>query len=81
MQRQPITRRPGGSTALRRLIAPTAFLLALPCSACATWVRDQVKVPGTNQRLLVGSDDWPTKKVWVLEDGKIQPVKIVMEKR
>jgi hypothetical protein len=66
----------------KRLIPCLPVLgLALLTSACTTWFNDQIDVPGTNQRLIVGHDGWPFRKAWVMEDGKLQTVKIVRENR
>ena len=67
----------------RRGCALCSFLLALCAlgTACALRPMDQVEVPGTHQRLVVGDDGLPFKKVWVCEDGKIKDVKIVQVQR
>lgn len=62
-----------------------ALALCAPLAAlggCQTFYRDQVDVPGTNQRLIVGSSTvlfGPFAAVWVLEDGKVTRVKVVKE--
>jgi hypothetical protein len=53
------------------------LLPALTGAGCRSWYNGQVEVPGTNQRLVVGSDNWPTKKAWVLVDGKFHPLNVV----
>lgn len=61
---------------------PLLLLACIPLAAgCATPYFDQVKVPNTNQRLAVGHDGWPFRRVWVLEDGKRESVKIVVAKQ
>lgn len=62
----------------------TLVLLATAAfgSACGGSVYyGQVPVPNTNQRLVVGHDSFPSKQMWVIENGKIQPVGIVFEER
>jgi hypothetical protein len=58
---------------LRRALLP---LLAMTAAGCASWFNDQIDVPGTNQRILVGHDGWPNKKAWVLVDGTLHPLTI-----
>jgi hypothetical protein len=61
----------------RLLTAGSLALLAATSSGCATWYHDQIEVPGTNHRIVVGSDNWPTKKIWLLVDGKEQKLNVV----
>lgn len=49
-------------------------------ASCAALVEGKVLVPGTNQRLLVGNNGWPSARIWVEENGVISPVQIRMEK-
>ncbi len=36
----------------------------------------QIEVTGTDQRLIVGHDAWPFKRIWVLENGKFHNVNV-----
>jgi hypothetical protein len=49
-----------------------AVLVGAGCSVFS----GQVEVTGTGQRLIVGHDGMPFKKVWVLESGKLYPVTV-----
>lgn len=53
---------------------------AAPLASCGAFVHGKALVPGTNQRLLVGHDNWPHAKIWVEENGEIHPVTIKWEK-
>lgn len=66
----------------RRRSSFGAVALCAALGGCQTFYHDQVDVPGTNQRLIVGSSTvvfGPFAAVWVLEDGKITKVKVVKE--
>ena len=61
---------------------PMVFLLTTGLMAgCGSVYTSQLAVPGTNQRLVVGHDNWPSKQIWVIENGKVDTVKIVKEER
>jgi hypothetical protein len=68
---------PAARRSPRLLACLTLLLVASLSTSCATVYNGQAAVPGTNQRLLVGHDGWPNRKVWVLEDGKVHSVKVV----
>jgi hypothetical protein len=53
----------------------------LSSAGCASYYAGQVKVPNTNQRLVVGHDSGPFEKAWVIENGKIESVKIVRKQK
>jgi|GEM_PF-4908653 len=61
----------------RRLAALLACLIALPAVGCGHQFMGQVPVRGTSQRLVVGHNMNPTKRVWVLENGRLEKVRIV----
>ena len=62
-------------------VKAASLIVVLSCTGCATWFRGQVAVPGTGQRIIVGCDHWPTKKIWILENGELTSPKIVYEGR
>lgn len=67
-----------GFAASRRLRVLFAAL-ALAGSGCASVYMGQAAVPNTQQRLVVGHDGWPFQRVWVIENGIVHDVRIVME--
>ncbi len=52
-------------------------LCLAPLTSCGSVYMDQVEVPGTKQRLIVGHNTAPVGRVWVMENGKIERVTIV----
>lgn len=57
-----------------------AVLMLLPAwvaTGCTNLYMDQTAVPDTNQRLVVGYDNVPNKKVWVIDGDEVEEVKIV----
>jgi hypothetical protein len=50
-------------------------------SGCGSAYYGQVAVPNTNQRLVVGHDNWPSKQIWVIEGDKVDTVRIVEERK
>ena len=74
--KQPVPRAVSVRPRARRGLVLAACLLGC---GCGSFYQDQVEVPGTNQRLAVGHDSWPSAKVWVVVDGKEEAVKIVKE--
>jgi len=69
------------SRARRRHSKLPLLLVALaPLSACVAQYNDQIEVPGTNQRIIVGNDGWPNRLAWVLENGEIHELKFVRNK-
>ena len=70
---------PVGRQSLGRGIAVLLLLVAglAPLGGCLNNFADQVEVPGTNQRIIVGHDGWPNRKAWVLEGDKLHRLKFV----
>lgn len=65
----------------RRMWRIAVMLSIVGLSGCGSAYTGQVAVPNTNQRLVVGHDNWPSKQIWVIEGGKVEPVTIVREGR
>lgn len=57
------------------------LLLAGSVTGCGSAYTGQIAVPNTNQRLVVGHDNWPSKQIWVIEGGKVESVKVIKEDR
>jgi len=62
------------------IILICGLLLIIWCGGCLSIYRDQTVVPGTDQRLIVGHNNWPTKKIWVLDKTGFHKVTIRREK-
>ena len=63
----------------KRLLAAIVMLSTAGLSGCGSAYTGQVAVPNTNQRLVVGHDNWPSKQIWVIEGDKAESVKIIKE--
>lgn len=63
------------------LAAIVMLLISGFVTGCGSAYTGQVAVPNTGQRLVVGHDSFPSKKIWVIEDGKVESVKVVKEER
>lgn len=56
------------------LLLVSASLLS---TGCASIFMDQAAIPGTGQRLVVGHDGGPFKRVWVVDGNDRKKVKVV----
>jgi hypothetical protein len=68
----------------RALMAAMVLPLAALAGGCATVYYGQVAVPDTKQRLVAGQGEgfWSAdKRLWVIEDGKVEDVNIVEENK
>ena len=58
------------------------FLTGALVSGCRSYFMDQVAVPNTKQRLVVGqyvnvfASGAPSRQVWVIDGGKLEPDKV-----
>ncbi len=57
------------------------FLTGILLSGCGSVFMGQVAVPNTTQRLVVGHDGGPLKRVWVIDGDKVEDVKVEEEVR
>lgn len=79
MTREPPSRRPARSRALLVLLVLPCLALAL--AGCSIY-QDQIQVPGTGQRLVVGGSIvflGPLPKIWVIEGDRRELVELVRE--
>lgn len=52
------------------------LLVSTLVSGCASVFMDQEAVPNTKQRLVVGHNNWPSTRVWVIDGDKLEGVKV-----